>query len=128
VREVKLPSGAVLKVNSAPFGVSKELYKSILSESKQIEFSSTTDFAQVFKDLFCSGFSSDRVEAAMWKCMERCLYNDLKIVPDTFEPVEAREDFVPVCMEVGKENLFPFMKNLFAVYEEISMKKGTDQK
>ena len=121
MREVKLPSGATLKIGLAPFADSKALYQALLAEGKGIELNAGTDTVSLFKQFFCSGFSSKEIEQCLWKCMERCTYNggkgDLKIDQDTFEPVEAREDFLVVCIEVGKENVSPFLKSLFVEYE-----------
>ena len=123
MREVKLPSGAILKINLAPFAESKALYQAVLSEGKGIELSIATDTVTLYKQFFCVGFSSPEIERCLWKCMERCTYNggkgDLKIDEDTFEPVEARDDYMSVCIEVGKENILPFMKSLYAEYKQI---------
>lgn len=115
MREVKLPSGAVLKITPAPFAVSKALYQALLRELKGVTmgFEITQN---VFKDLFCAGFSSSEVETCLWECLKRCLYNDLKIDDQTFEPVERREDYLKVCVEVTRDNVFPFAKVLYAEY------------
>ncbi len=116
-----MPSGAVLKIQASPFGIAKALYQSLLKELKSLPLTSNTEFATVYKDLFCAGFSSDDIEAKLWKCFERCTYNagagDLKIDADTFEAVERRQDYIKVCMEVAKENTFPFVKSLYAEFE-----------
>ena len=66
------------------------------------------------KDLFCTFLASKKIEAALAECMKRVTYNGLKITEDTFEPVEARDDYLTVCVEVTRENVVPFMKSLFA--------------
>lgn len=116
MREVKLPSGAVLGVKAAPFPDAKALYQAILRESKGLIQSSKTDMAAVYAEIVRIAFSSEEVEAALWKCMVRCTYNRLKIDNQTFEPIEARDDYMQVCIEVGKENVFPFLKSLYAEY------------
>lgn len=121
MREVKLPSGATLKVNPSPFGTSKALYQAVLKEFRSVAFSSKTDMAELFKSLFCIGFSSPEIEACLWECFKRCTYNggagDLKIDQDTFEAVERRDDYMVVCSEVAKDNIGPFVKSLFAGYK-----------
>src|SRR5579864_4795961 len=118
MRDVKLTSGALLKVNPAPFVDAKNLYQALLKELKNIPISAQTDTASLYKDLFCIGFSSPEIEACLWKCFERCSYNngngDLKIDKDTFESLSAREDYMTCCMEVAKDNVFPFVKTLYA--------------
>ncbi len=117
MREVNLPSGAILKVAAAPFADAKALYQAMLAEMREIPVSLGVDMGVVIKDLFCAGMSSPIVDAAITKCVARCLYNGEKITTATFEPVEARADYVKVLAEVAKENVFPFMKSLFAEYK-----------
>lgn len=119
MKEVTLPSGKILKISPAPFADSKALYQAFVAETRNIKIESGTPMASVYKDLFCIGFSSPVVEEKFWICAARCLYNGLKITKDSFEPVEAREDFTEVCLEVAKENINPFVKNLYARYLEI---------
>ena len=117
---IQLPSGATLKIGTSPFEVSKALYMALLEEAKGLAFSTATERAQLFKDIFCMGFSSKRIEACLWKCFEKVQYcderGDLKIDKDTFEPVKARGDYVAVCMAVAKENVAPFGNGLYAEY------------
>jgi hypothetical protein len=124
MREVRLESGATLRVSPAPFDIAKSLYQALLAEMRSVPVNAQTDMVSIFKDIYCIGLSSKEVERYLWLCMERCQYNsgkgNLKIEPDTFEPVEARADFVQVCMEVAKENVGPFVKNLYAAYVQVS--------
>lgn len=127
-----MPSGAVLKIGVSPFEVSKALYQAILEEAKAVAFVSTTEMASVYKDIFCVGLSSKKIEACLWECFKKCIYNsgkgDLKIDKDTFEPVEARSDYVAVCIAVAKENIDPFVKGLYAEYSQFFEMIGSDQK
>lgn len=123
MREVKLPSGAVLKVNSAPFPDSKALYQAALAELKGVSIDSRSDRGEVFKNLLCAALSSQKVDLALKPCLERCTVNsgagDLKIDDQTFEPEKMREDYVSVCEEVFRENVYPFLKSLYAGYLRI---------
>lgn len=118
MKEIKLNSGATLKISTIPFGVAKSLYQAILEEAKTVKFDASTDMAAVIKDLVCAGFSSKKVESALWECLKRCIYNngkgDFKIEESTFEPVEARTDYSLICIEVMLETVLPFMKGLSA--------------
>lgn len=120
LREVKLPSGATLKLNPSPFAISKALYQAMLKELKDITISDIKD-ADLMKSFFCVGFSSIEIEALIWECFKRCTYNagngDLRIDIDTFEPVERRQDYLAVCAEVAKENIDPFARSLYAEYK-----------
>lgn len=122
-KEILLPSGATLKIRPAPFAEAKALYQALLAEVKEIKIESETAMVSIFKDIFCAGFSSQKIEKELEKCLARCTYNggngDMKIDKDTFEPMSAREDYTLVCMEVAKENIAPFAKSLYAEYSRI---------
>lgn len=132
MKEVKLPSGATLKIALPPFEVSWALYQTILREAKTVAIVSKTEMASVYKDLFCIGFSSKEIERDLRECFKFCHYVDkrgeLKIDKDTFEPVEARNDYMSVCMEVAKENVLPFVKSLYAEYGTFLTMIINDQK
>jgi hypothetical protein len=125
MRKVKLPSGAELTINPAPFVDAKNLYQALLRELKEVQIDLKMEMANLYKELFCVGFSSPQIEGFLWKCLERCTYDNgktgpMKIDGDTFEPLEAREDYMSVCTEVTKENVAPFVKTLFADYAQFS--------
>lgn len=132
MKEIGLPSGAKLKITPASFELAKGLYQSVLKEAKSVQFATKTEMANVYKDLFCVGFSSKEIEAALWACFPKVQYCDsrgeLKIDKDTFEPIEARGDYVTVCMEVAKENISPFVKSLYAEYGEVFRAMLSDPK
>ncbi len=122
MKDIQLPSGAVLKIHLAPFVDAKALYQAVLGELKDIDFNANLDVTSVFKDIACLGFSSRKIEDALNQCMKRCLYNDMKIDKDTFEPEEARQDYPVVCIQIAQENIAPFMKSLFAAFGEVTQK------
>lgn len=120
MKEVKCPSGAILKIQPAPFETARALYQAVLEEAKSIAIGSKTEMASVYKDLFCVGFSSKKIEGCLWECFKKCTYSgtgaDLKIDKDTFEPISARQDYMTVCIAVAKETIDPFVKSLYAEY------------
>lgn len=123
MKEIKLLSGAVLKITLSPFAESKALYQAILDEFKGIEIKGNPEIGEIFKNMVCMGFSSRKIESALEVCFKRCTYDcgkgALKIDKDTFEPAENRQDYTQVCIEVAKENIAPFMKSLFAEYQQL---------
>ena len=124
MKTVKLPSGAVLKITPAPFAEARALYQAVMEELKSIKLDPTADVdVNLYKDLFCAGLASKKIEACLWECMKRVTYDsgpgDFKIDGSTFEPVEARQDYLQVCFEVAQENIEPFMKSLYAQYAKI---------
>lgn len=120
MRDVTLHSGAKLMVGNTPFAESKALYQVLLEEAKSIPFDSKTDLSALIKNIFCYGFSSKKVDAALEVCLKRCLYNGLKIDATTFEPASAREDYFKVCLEVVEDNISPFVKGLSAELSRLS--------
>lgn len=127
-----MPSGATLKINPPPFDVSKTLYQAVLKEGKGVEFSTKDDLEIVFKNLFCTLFSSPEIERCLRECFKYCIYNygqgDLKIDQDSFEPVANREDYFSVCVEVAIDNIGPFTKSLSVVFQKILSIIGNIQK
>jgi hypothetical protein len=120
-KEIQLPSGAQLKIQLAPFADGKALQMALLEEAKCLRLDMTAEVdGNFYKDIFCSAFSSKKIEAAVWKCMERALYNDQKITMDTFEPEAARDDYITVVFEVAAENVRPFTKSLYASFAAIT--------
>jgi len=120
-REVELPSGAKLKVSPASFAESKALYQAVLDDLGSVQFSGKTEIPVLVKEIIRIAYASKRVEEALAPCMAKCVYNngvsgDLKIDKDTFEPIQSREDYPLVCLEVAQENITPFMKSLYAVF------------
>ncbi len=131
-KEILLLSGALLKITPAPFADSKALYQALLKELKDVPIVQTMDVMNLYKNLFCTGFSSPEIEKALWKCMERCTYNDkghnLKITSTTFEPVENRKDYVQVAVEVARENVEPFFNGLLREYQTLFEMAEKNQK
>jgi len=117
---ITLKSGASLAVTVAPFTVARQLMKVVARELAGVEFNlDLTGFDQlsgqdinVFKNAVFKILQSDAVEAAMFECAKKCLYNNQSILPTTFEPEEARGDYLPVAWEVMKANLRPFFSGL----------------
>lgn len=99
----------------APFGDAKALYQAVLEEMKSLVIDPRAEIdTNFYKNLFCVGLSSKKIESFVWLCAARCLYNGVKVTPDIFEPEEARSDYFQLCWEVAEENIRPFTKNLFA--------------
>lgn len=127
--EVTMPSGAILKLNPAPFPEAKALFQAVLEEMKPVDISSKRQVAELFKDSACAVFASRKVEACLEKCLASCQYgpSELKIDKNSFDKPENREDFVPVCIEVARENLTPFMKGLYAGFAQFLTMMQKDQ-
>lgn len=117
---IKLPSGAELLVTMAPFAESKALYQALLEEAKGLKLDAEAEVdVNLFKDIFCTSYSSKKIEAALAPCLARAAYNGVKIDKETFEPESAREDYMTVIFEVVKANCSPFLKALTQQYSQL---------
>lgn len=112
IREVTLKSGTVLKINDAPFKDAHALYQSVLRMLVFQEVPEGKEKRDVVREYLPLSLSSTEVHQATMKCFQRCLYGDQKITEATFEPLEARSDFVQACLEVQIQNLDPFLGGL----------------
>jgi len=129
MQDIKLPSGATLKITLSPFAVSKALLEAVSAEAKDMRLDPQAEIdLDLMKNLFCTGFSSKKIDAALQECTKRCTYNGVKLTEDTFEPEDARQDYVTVCLEVALANLRPFTKNLFAELNRIAEKLANSPK
>ena len=117
MKEITLPSGVELKITPATFTDANNLYKAIASEAKGFDVGLGSDIdSKLIKDIICTLVSSEKIEAALWKCFKRCTYGGLNIDLETFESTEAREDYFVICKEVLSENIAPFLKSLFVEF------------
>jgi hypothetical protein len=118
--KITLKSGATLDIQLAPFAEAMRLFKTIANELKSadvqldglsMEKIKGTDINGI-KNAVLQLLGSDAIEASVRTCMVRCLYNGTKITPQTFEPNDARQDYLPVAWEVVKFNMGPFFAGL----------------
>jgi hypothetical protein len=107
-----LDSGAVLEVTMADFKTGHRLFKAVMEEIKDVEMSDGDNVIVVIKNVATGILSSDKVEAMLWECMGRAIYNNQKVVPALFEDEQIREDYLVVAKEVLWFNLGPFLKYL----------------
>ena len=70
--------------------------------------------------------SDPEVRVALFSCAARATYGKdrEKITVDFFEPVERRELYYPIMVEVLKVNLGPFFKNLLSKFETLDVAKA----
>lgn len=128
--KVALPSGASLELKDPPFESSMKLLTVVANEAKllttglkvDINFASDPQalarlLAQdlpidLIKNAVCQLVASESVRAAMLECMGRCLYNGQSATLASFEPRNARQDYLLAAWEVMKFNLLPFFAGL----------------
>jgi hypothetical protein len=124
--DIQLESGAKLMIALAPFKDAKELYQAALDELKSLKLDPQAEIdANFYKDIFCVGLSSKKIEAALLNCMKRCTYNGEKITEELFEDEKKREDYIIVCFHVLEQNIKPFTKALSQQYKAILQRMNT---
>ena len=117
---ITLKSGSTLEVGIASFSAGHRLMKTVAKELSLVSFDlNLSNFSElsgqdinVLKNAIFQLLQSDALEAALMECAKRSLYNGQRITPQTFEPEDARQDYLPVAWEVMKANLSPFFKGL----------------
>ncbi len=106
----KLGSGAELIIKPCSFKEGHALFKAVAREIETVQIG--TDKANVMKSVILKLVSSLLVEDLLWPCMSRCLYRGSKVLPESFEDMENRKDFLVVAQEVLMYNLGPFIGDL----------------
>lgn len=131
--EITLKSGAKLTIGSTPFVESKNLFQAVVKCMKDVEMDEKNNSLEAFVGALLGAQLSDtEIEKCLWVCMGRCTYSDgtkaVKIDMTIFEDIKVRMDFIDICLEVGKENLAPFMKALYVALPRLTeMIRNTPQ-
>lgn len=120
---ITLPSGRSLVVEIAPFVPANKLKKAIAADLVGVDLSglnlgkldanmdlSKLDGASLnaFKNVLCILLASDKVEASVFECALRSTIDGVKVTRESFDPAEARGDFMIVAWEVIKANAGAF--------------------
>ncbi len=119
--EISLPSGATATINVAAWRDAKRMKNAI---ERELAASGGLNIPTV---LLVD--SSDAVDAAIWPCLVRCLYNGEKITEQTFDKSSARADYYDIVIACVKENLGPLAQSLLSKLAEYGLlKKQADLK
>lgn len=120
---VTLKSGNTLEVQEAEFVHSWALTQAVAAtlaaslpgiklDNLDIEaLQKDIDIGKVLS-IVCQLVASKEVYELLWPCFTPCLYNQGKVTRITFNPGEARADFLPSVVEILKVNVVPFIKGL----------------
>lgn len=124
IKEVDLPSGSKLRIYNIPIDPATELVEAFAAELKMLKLDTSMTVTDLFKDALCSAISSPQIKQRIFKCMSFCTYDsgngEFKIDKSTFEPLNARKDYLFVMFEVGKETIGPFTNDLALLFSKIS--------
>lgn len=128
--EIILKSGAKLLFGEPSFTEASDLLEMVASEAIKVNvdlgdvtqyLQSQGDVSELLKDpkilntlknVVCQMLASKPFKAVLVTCMRRSLLNGEKISLATFE--QNRADFLPVCWEVLKLTLAPFVGSLLS--------------
>lgn len=121
---IALKSGRELVLTIADFKAGNKLRKVIATELRGVDLKIDKldpnmdisklgrDGLNTMKDIICQLLASDAVENCFFECAARCTIAGVAIRRDSFEPEDARPDFLPAAQEVIIFNLKPFFANL----------------
>jgi hypothetical protein len=128
MKEVTLPTGAILGLQMADFEDGTALYQTLCSELVGVQMPVSIQGQDIqslagmnineLKDGLLKMLGSPKIYAAIWKCMMVCTYtpanssSPVRITKNTFQEASTRKDFLPVAWEVLSFNVGPFFESL----------------
>jgi hypothetical protein len=117
LRVSRAKSGAKIVINPAPFKDAKNLKNAIESESARsgVDISNLKNFGS----LILLVDSSVAFNMAIAPCLLRCTRNDQKITDETFDAIEARQDYYEILVACVKENVGPLLDGLFSQFTSV---------
>lgn len=132
MKQIDVTSGAKVMIGVAPFADAIALKNAIAKEVAKAGISLDMDSQKDidWSSIISAGLSVDasqEVNAIIFKCLGRCTYQGDRITPETFEPVEHRQDYYDIVIACVKENLTPFFKGLLSKLTEIKARAKAGQ-
>lgn len=122
----QLQSGAKVEFNLGTIEQALGLYRALIYECKNagldvtvLEGDTVLDVVMKNKEAILNILGSEHVIECIKECCSKVLYNGQKFSMDLFEEEKARQDFFPLMMLVGVENVRPFFPNLHIAYSII---------
>ena len=122
----ELPSGAYIDVTPLPYVQAWDVAQSLLREIQKTDIDvKGLDVDQILvsdmimlKGPFCALLGSPVVQNAVKLCFNRCTYGKssmMKLDDSSFEPIEARGDYLFCAYYALKENVYPFFGSLVSL-------------
>lgn len=122
----QLKSGAKIEYNLASIEQALKLYRALIIECKCAGIDITAKEDETILDIVMKNreallniMGSENVLECIKDCCDQVLYNGQRFSMDLFEEEKAREDFFPLMILVGVENVRPFFPSLHTVYSVI---------
>lgn len=126
MRKYQLASGKVLEFNLAGVEQALLVYRAVLNSCKNAGLDLTIypedqigDVILRNKEALLNIMSSEAVMEAVKGCCDKVLYDKKHFSMSLFEDEKAREDFLPVIVIVGMENIRPFFPVLHSFLDAI---------
>lgn len=130
--EFKSTSGAKIKINVADFEDAQNL-KFAIQKALKAEGFEMKDMSDILSadmwpiaKLAMAVDCSKEVNEALWPCLARCSRNGDKITKQTFEPVDARQDYYEIAVSCIKENVGPLFVGVSAVLKKLFSKPQSE--
>lgn len=122
----QLKSGAKIEYNLAGIEQALKLYRGLVAECKQAglditltDESTIADVIMKNKEAILNIIGSENILECIKDCCEKVLYNGQRFSMELFEEEKARQDFFPLMVLVGVENVRPFFPSLHTAYSVI---------
>lgn len=122
----QLKSGVKVDFNLAGIEQALKLYRALITECKHAgidiaakEGDTVLDMVMKNKEALLNIIGSENILECIKDCCDKVLYNGQKFSMDLFEEEKAREDFFPLMVLVGVENVRPFFPDLHIAYSVI---------
>ncbi len=119
-----LPSGSKLVVSESAYQDANTLLKALLRTAKGVQLAHNpleTDVTAL-KDVVLEAATSPEVDAALFKCAERAMYENVRVTKDLFDDPKlkdlARGDYFLILWHVIEVNCGPFFGKTFSALKE----------
>jgi hypothetical protein len=122
--EFSLPSGSKMVVSEAAYVDAIALFKALMKSVKGVPLSGDIELLNVtvLKDALIEAATSPEVDAALFKCADRAVYENVKVTPALFDDPKlkdvARGDYFLILWHVIEVNCGPFFGKTFSVLSE----------
>jgi len=105
---IKTNNGAIeVSLQDSDFATSNKLRaiftKSVKKQGYKLEELGNVETIEV---LDCN----EELQEILFKCLERCTYDGVRITKETFEPISARQDYYEIMLACLGINYDPFFK------------------
>jgi hypothetical protein len=119
-----LPSGSKMTVSESSYEDANALLKALLKAAKGIPLAKDpmSMDVTVLKDALIEAATSSEVDAAIFKCAERAVYENVKVTKALFDDPKlkeaARADYFLIQWHVIEVNCGPFFGKTFSILRE----------